>query len=133
MNLKNQIHRDQKSLESFEKFQKIWHGNIQIHDRARRRLNAQENSKNHAANAKQQTAAPDITLLERIDLEVLPKKNTRDLFEASLPSANSTGFDWMSSLRNYEHDPEYDGAHLQLLPGSSKMRLAAGASTLRPG
>lgn len=60
-NLQNQVTRDQRSLESFELYQRIWNQNVERYEKARGKLN-RGHHKNRAANKQQSLNGPDITL-----------------------------------------------------------------------
>ncbi len=103
-NIKNQVTRDERSLENFDKYQNIWFKNIKKGENARKKLNNYD-IKNHKINIQQELNTPDISLFERLDLELFPKKNNRELLNASVNSLlDYSGINWKQSLRNSQID-----------------------------
>lgn len=62
---------------------------------------------NHKVN-KEQTMKGDISILERIEIQNEKKRN-QDLLSIAFRPMHSFGVDWQCSLRETEHDTEFDG------------------------
>ena len=97
-------------LRNFDKWQKMWKNDIEKYEKYRDRMNNSAFNKNHKVNARQ--AINDVTLQDRQERSVEDRKN-KDLLSVTLrPVIDNFGSEWMASLRQAEHDNEYDGMHL---------------------
>lgn len=69
---------------------------------------------NHSAFSKtykvnrEQAAKGDLTILDRVEQESGRIKN-KEMMHTLFKSSYTHGVDWQCSLRNWEHDNEYDG------------------------
>jgi|TARA_B110001450_G_C17655660_1_gene495126 hypothetical protein len=57
---------------------------------------------------REQTKNGDISILERIEFHNEKKKN-QELINVAFRPSHSHGIDWYCSLREIEHDTEFDG------------------------
>lgn len=107
LNMKNFLTRDQKKLKNYMKYCQIWDKNITRITSQRNRLNNVAFSVNAKFN-KQQYDKGDVSILERSDENFEAKKN-RDLLNVAIRPSYDHGDHWHCSLRQTEHDTEYDG------------------------
>lgn len=133
-NLKNVELRDEKKLQNYDKYQKIWCSNILEFERARSRLNDSALAKNSKVNA-EQAKNGDITIQDRIERHVENQRN-KDLIDLAITPSHDHNKGWYCSLRQSEHDNEFDGMrHLE--PFNSRRRSAlepdASRSTINAG
>ena len=105
--MKNFLMRDQKKLKNYMKYCQIWDKNISQITTHRNRLNNVAFSVNAKFN-KQQFDKGDVSILERSDENFEAKKN-RDLLNVAIRPSYDHGAHWHCSLRQTEHDSEYDG------------------------
>jgi hypothetical protein len=99
--------RDTKSLLKYEKYQTIWQTQMNESEKVRNKLNLSAFCKTHKFNA-QQAAKGDLTIIDRVDIEADKSKNQKLLTTLFRPS-HSNGHNWQCSLRQWEHDNEWDG------------------------
>lgn len=97
LNIVNQINRDQKSLEGYNKNQQEWNKNIQLLEHARNKLNSKTFSQNYKANQEASKSGKDITLIDRLDLEFEDSKN-KQMFPIAL-DYHGPDFNFKYSLR----------------------------------
>ena len=107
MNLNFIKDRDYKKMKNFDKYQQIWQKNLAEIEVTRERMNKSALCDNYKAN-REQAKKGDISILERIDIHNEKKKN-HDVMNIAFRPAHSHGVDWHCSLRDYEHDSEFDG------------------------
>lgn len=81
-NLYNQINRDQKSLETYDRYQEQWYKNIDHLEKKRRRHTNKFRSK-----VCQSVMEPEILMQDRSDME-LEKKRNKDLLDVACPTQN---------------------------------------------
>ena len=94
-------------LENYDKYQSIWFKNLMKFEDARNKLNHSALCKNHKVNATQALKG-DLSIMERIELKNDFKKNKEFLDIAFKPGIDHN-IGWHCSLRQHEHDNEYDG------------------------
>ena len=99
--------RSQRSLEHYQKYQHIWMKNIEEYDTARQRHNSPVYSKNSKFNQFQHEKG-DITIQDRAD-QLLENKKNKELLQIALRPNLDSNVNWLCSLRQDEHDNEFDG------------------------
>ena len=98
---------DEPRFKNFERYQKIWHQNLQQFETVRNKMNSQALCRNYKAN-KQQADKGDLTILDRID-HVAEESRNRELLQVAFRPEVDHNQGWYCSLRQYEHDNEFDG------------------------
>ena len=98
---------DFKKLQTFDKYQKIWFRNIQQSEQVREKMNSQALCKNFKVN-KLQAEKGDMTIMDRVEMAVEKKRN-KDLCDIAFRPGLDHNENWYCSLRQGEHDNEFDG------------------------
>ena len=110
---RNQEMRQEKSLKTYDRYQKIWFNNLDVFEHARDRQNRKEQSINYKFNQKQKEN--DFTLQDRTEHFEANDSQMSDVFEKVFQAnIDKNAAKWQCSLRQNRHDHVYDGVRIPL-------------------
>lgn len=94
-------------IENYSKYMNIWNQNVTNIEATRKKQNNKAFSQNARVN-KEQHDKGDLCILDRTDIMVENTKN-RELLNITMRPNIDHDVDWYCSLRQTEHDTEFDG------------------------